>query len=83
MLCGVLKANFKGSSGTSLFIFEINVGKSRIRHTTTQKLNDDVTQILGRSLSDPALSDTDFKMAWVCSFLETFMLVTSVGDRKS
>ena len=32
---------FKGSSDPSHFIFEINVGKSRIRHTTTLKLNDE------------------------------------------
>ena len=31
--------NFKGSSDPSHFIFEINVGKSRIRHTTTLKLS--------------------------------------------
>ena len=30
----------KGSSGPSHLIFKINVGKSRIRHTTTLKLND-------------------------------------------
>ena len=29
----------KGSPDTSHFIFEINVGKSRIRHRTTLKLN--------------------------------------------
>ena len=31
--------NFKGSPVHSHFIFEINVGKSRIRHRTTLKLN--------------------------------------------
>ena len=31
--------NFKGSSDPSQFIFEINVGKSRIRHWTTLNLN--------------------------------------------
>ena len=31
----------KGSSDPSHFIFEINVGKSRIRHTTTLKLNNE------------------------------------------
>ena len=30
----------KGGSDPNHFIFEINVGKSRIRHTTTLKLND-------------------------------------------
>ena len=32
---------FKGSSDQSHFIFEINVGKKRIRHGTTMNLNDD------------------------------------------
>ena len=32
---------FKGSSDQSPFIFEINLGKSRIRHTTTLKWNDE------------------------------------------
>ena len=32
---------FKGSSDPSHFIFSINVGKSRIRHRTNLKLNDD------------------------------------------
>ena len=31
----------KGSSDPCRFIFEINVGKMRIRHTTTLKLNDE------------------------------------------
>ena len=31
----------KDSSDSKYFIFEINVGKSRIRHTTTLKLNDE------------------------------------------
>ena len=31
---------FKGSPDQSHFIFEINVGKSRIRHITTLNLND-------------------------------------------
>ena len=33
------KWNFKGSSDQSHFIFEINVGISRIRHSTTLNLN--------------------------------------------
>ena len=50
--------------------FEINLGKGRIRHTTTLKLNfyidsrsneDDVIQTQSRSMSDPTLSDIDFK----------------------
>ena len=31
--------SFKGGLDQSHFIFEINVGKRRIRHTTTLKLN--------------------------------------------
>ena len=31
--------DFKGSSDPSHFIFEINVGKGRIRHRTTPNLN--------------------------------------------
>ena len=34
-------SDFKGSSDSNHFIFEIDVGKSRIRHTTTLKLNDE------------------------------------------
>ena len=36
------KFNVKGSPDLSHFIFEINVGKRRIRHTTTLKLNDEL-----------------------------------------
>ena len=35
------KLSIKGSSDASHFIFEINVGKSRIRHTTTLKLSNE------------------------------------------
>ena len=38
---GNLPIKVKGSSDPSHFIFEINVGKSRIRHRTTLKLNDE------------------------------------------
>ena len=38
----ILRVWFKGSSGPSHFIFEINVGKSRIRHRTTLELNDEL-----------------------------------------
>ena len=69
-----MKMQFKGSPDQSLFIFEIDVGKGRIRHRTTQETNflidsksteNDVIQIQGRSMSDPPLSDTDLnnKMA--------------------
>ena len=64
----------KGSSDPTHFIFEINVGKSLIRYRTTLKLNDEfldrlqdgVIQIQSRCMSDPSLSDIDFKnkMAW-------------------
>jgi len=37
----ILEWNFNGSSDPSHFIFEIIVGKSRIRHTTTQKMCDE------------------------------------------
>ena len=72
---------FKGSSDQSHFIFEINVGKSRIRHITTLNLNNIFQSILSRSrnsslnqcrcMSDPTLSDVDFKnkMAWVWTTL--------------
>ena len=52
---------------------EINIGKRRIRHTTTLKLNDGVIQIPSRSMSDTPLSDIDFKnkTAWVCTTLKT------------
>ena len=60
-----------GCPDRSYFIFEINVGKKRIRHRTTLKLNDDLRtiwidsnrlkiQIQNRSIS-PHLSDIDFK----------------------
>ena len=61
---------FKGSSYLSHFIFKMNLGKVRIRHKTTLKLNDEFLhrlkidlkiQIQSRSMSDPHLSDTDFK----------------------
>ena len=70
--------SLKGSSDSNHFIFEINVGRTRIRHTTTPKLNfwidsksveaDDV-QIQSRSMSDPSLSDIDFKNKWLGSEL--------------
>ena len=64
------QTKLKGSSDPSNCIFEINVGKSRIRHKTTLKLNDKFLDVLNgsviqfkkRSMSDPTLSDIDFKM---------------------
>ena len=35
---------FKGSSDPSHFTFEINVGKGRIRHATTLKLNHELLE---------------------------------------
>ena len=72
----MVEAIFKGSSDSNHFIFEINVGKSRIRHRTILKLNllidsksveDDVIQIRSRSMLDSTNSDIDCKnkMAWV------------------
>ena len=69
------RTTLKGSPDPSHFIFEINVGKRRIRHRTILNLNDLIfnrfrldpeIQFQSRSLSDPPLSDIDFKnkMAW-------------------
>ena len=68
--------SIKGSSSPSQFTFEINVGKRRIRHRTTLDLNNVIFNRFGvdlemqfqrRCMSDPTLSDIDFKnkMAWV------------------
>ena len=40
-MCLFKRVNFKGSLYPNHFIFEINIGKGRIRHTTTLKLNDE------------------------------------------
>ena len=53
--------DFKGSPDHTHFMFEINVGKSRIRHRTTLKMNGDVIQIQSRSMSDSTFSDLDLK----------------------
>ena len=64
----------KGSPDPNHFIFEINVGKRRIRHTETLKSNifrstQNRLKIPIQSLymSNPTLSDIDFKnkIAWV------------------
>ena len=44
----IFKCLFKGSQYPSHFILEINVGKSRIRHRTTIKLNDEFLDRLNR-----------------------------------
>ena len=76
---------FKGSSDTSHFIFEINVGKRRFRHRTTSNLNQVIFQnqlkmrsfkIQSRSMSDPTHSDNDFKnkILWVWTTRNLFMI---------
>ena len=72
---------FKGSPDQGHFIFEINVGKSRIRHLTTLNFNEATLhrfwldleiQFQSRPVSDPTFSDIDFKnkMAWVWTTLK-------------
>ena len=39
---GSMTRGIKGSPGPSHYIFEINVGKSRIRHRTTLNFNDGI-----------------------------------------
>ena len=60
----------KASLDPSHLNFEINVGKRRIRHTTTQNSNDAIFnrflvhlefQFQSRSMSDPPISDIYFK----------------------
>jgi len=52
----------KGSSDPNHFSFEINVGKSRIRHGTTLNFERDLEiQFQSHSMSDPTLFDIDFK----------------------
>ena len=55
------KFNVKGSPDLSHFIFEINVGKRRIRHTTTQKFNDEFLDRFKIGMSDLPLSVIYFK----------------------
>jgi len=64
--------NLTGSPDPSHFIFVINVGKRRIRHRTALNLNDIRFQFQSRCMSDPLLSDIDFKnkMAWVWTTLK-------------
>ena len=86
-LClGLLPRNFKtfifkGSPDPTHFIFEINVGKRRIRLETTLNIIDFVSsrflldlesKFQSRSMSDPSNSDIDFKnkMAWVWTTLK-------------
>ena len=93
--CGYFKKtfnrdHFKGSPDPSHFISEINVGKSRIRHKTTLNLNYIIFnwlrvgqgfQFQSRSMSNPTLSDIDFKnkLAWVWSTLKYVWIPT--GDK--
>ena len=73
------KSLFKLRVDSNHFIFEINVGKRRIRHTETLKSNifrstQNRLKIPIQSLymSDPTLSGNDFKnkMAWVWTTLK-------------
>ena len=59
-------------SDQSFFIMEFNVGKSRVRHTTTLSLNNEFLDRL-KSLSFPPLSDIDLKniMTLVWTTLKT------------
>ena len=56
-----------GSPDPSHFIFEINVGKRRIRQRTTsssicfESIWKFIIQFISRSMSDPTLFDTDLK----------------------
>ena len=54
----------KGSPDSGHFFFEINVGKSRIRHKTTLNLNE-----VHRFMSDLTFSDNDIKnemgLVWI------------------
>ena len=68
--CCFKNFEIKGSSDSSHFIFEISVGKSRIRHRTTLNLNNAIfnrfwvdleIKFQSRSMSDPPLSDINFK----------------------
>ena len=72
----------KGCQDPSHFIFEFNVEMGRIRHKTTLNLYkvilnrfevDLEIQFQRRCMSDPTLSDIDFrdKMAWVWTTLKT------------
>ena len=64
------KLQIKGTADPSRFISETNVRKSRIRQRTTVNLNDIIfnrfgvdleIEFQGRCMSDPSLSDIDFK----------------------
>ena len=68
LIITMLNNNIKGSPESSHLTFEINVGKRRIRDTTTLKLNDlrvfqiqTCNLIQSRSLTDPPLSEIDLK----------------------
>ena len=76
----------KSSWDPNHFIFEINGGKSRIRHRTALNLNGIIfnwfwvnleIQFQSRSMADPTLSDIDFKnkLAWVWTTLKLGIIV--------
>jgi len=76
-------AFYKGSSDQSHFIFGLNVGKSRIRRATTQKLNDEPLDLIkNRSMSDPILSGNGFtnEIAWALTTLDTASGEVEIGS---
>ena len=86
---GLFFRKFKGSSDPTHFIFEINGGKSRIRHRTALNSNgiifnwfwiDLEIQFPSRSMADPTLSDNDFKnkLAWVWTTLINTEILTKI-----
>ena len=77
-LCELIQYHIKGSPDQSHFMSEINVGKRRIRQRTDPKLNDLIftrfwvdqeIQFQSRSMSNPPISDIDFKINWLGSEL--------------
>ena len=56
--------HFKGGPHTSYFIFEINLADPTQNDSEFEfldRIEDDVIQIQSRSMSDPPLSEIDFK----------------------
>ena len=65
----MLRSVFKGSPDLSHFIFEINVKKGRIRHTTTLNLNDE--------FQDRLKIDCKFKIRVVLCRIRPFLTLIS------
>ena len=77
----------KGSWDSRHFIFQINVGKRLIRHRTTldfkidfESISKFVIQFQSRCMSDPSLSDIDFKneMALVETIIKSELCKTNL-----